>query len=308
MEKKISIIIPVYNEASNIQPMLDALERFVPVNYRVELIYVDDGSTDNTLEMVRHIFFRNQQVHYISFSRNFGHQNALKAGMDKATGDCVITLDGDLQHPPELIPVMLSKWEEGYDVVYTRRREDKRLPFSKRYTSKRFYGIMQYMSGLNIEPGIADYRLIDRQVVDILVQFREPDPFLRGIIKWMGFKQYAIDYNAHERLSGVTKYSTKKMLKFALQGITSFSVRPLYLSIILGSISTILSLIYIPYVIWHACMGYAVPGWASTIITIMFFGGLQMLLLGIIGIYIGKIFIQTKRRPEYIIRTTNMEK
>ena len=306
-QSKISIVIPVYNESSNIRPLLDALDGNLPSAYEFEILFVDDGSVDDTLEVLQQATFREKKIGYLSFSRNFGHQNALRAGLDIAVGDCVITMDGDLQHPPELIPSLLEKWEQGFDVVYTRRMDNIKQGVFKRYTSNWFYKLMRFLSGLQMEQGVADFRLLNRQVIDTLGAFHEQDLFLRGIIKWLGFKQYAIDYTPNIRFSGETKYNSKKMVRLAVQGITSFSVRPLYVSVVLGFIFFILSLAYIPYVIWCVISGHAVDGWASTIITIMFFGGLQMLMLGIIGIYIGKIFTQSKQRPSYIIKETNYE-
>jgi len=305
--KKFSIVVPVYNESSNIRPLLVALDDCLPLEYEIELIFVDDGSDDDTLEILRQVSFRGTTVGYLSFSRNFGHQNALKAGLDMTSGDCVISMDGDLQHPPELIPALLEKWEQGYDVVYTRRKDHRKQGLFKRHTSGWFYGLMRRLSGLQMEEGMADFRLLSRQVVDTLGGFREQDLFLRGIIKWLGFRQYAIDYTPNNRFSGKTKYSRKKMMKFAMQGFTSFSVKPLYVSIVLGIVFSVMSLTYIPYVVWCVLSGKAVAGWASIIIAIMFFGGLQMLLLGIIGIYIGKIFVQSKQRPAYILKETNLK-
>ena len=305
-QKKVSIVIPVFNESGNIHPLLDALDKCFPEKYEFEVIFVDDGCVDNTLEILRQATFRGNPVAYISFSRNFGHQNALRAGLDAMKGDCVITMNGDLQHPPELIPILLEKWEQGYDIVYTRRKEDRKQRRMKRYSSDLFYCIMRLLTGLQMEHGVADFRLLSRQVSDTLGTFHEQDLFLRGMVKWLGFSQYAVDYIPQGRFSGKTKYNYKKMTKFAVQGLTSFSVRPLYLSIILGIFFSALSLAYIPYVIWCVFSGHAVAGWASIIITIMFFGGLQMLMLGIIGIYTGKIFIQSKQRPAYIIKETNI--
>jgi len=305
--KIVSIVVPVFNESTNIIPLLTSMESHVPMGYDYEVIFVDDGSIDDTLNVLKHATFREWAVSYLSFSRNFGHQNALKAGLETATGDCIITMDGDLQHPPEIIPSMIEKWEQGFDVIYTRRSENKQQGLFKRLTSKRFYQLMRFISGLNMEEGIADFRLVNRRVADTLCGFSEHDLFLRGVIKWLGFSQYAIDYAPASRFSGKTKYSGKKMAKLALQGITSFSVKPLYMSIILGIFFFVLSLTYIPYVVWCVITGQAVPGWASIIITIMFFGGLQMLMLGIIGIYIGKIFISLKNRPGYIIKETNIK-
>jgi len=307
-QKKASIVIPVFNEASNIRPLLVELDSHLDEGkYEYEVIFVDDGSADGTLDILQKAIFRGKSVGYISFSRNFGHQNALKAGLDMSTGDCVITMDGDLQHPPELIPVLLEKWEDGYDVVYTRRKDCRNKNRLKRLTSNWFYGLMRLLTGLDMEQGMADFRLLSRQVSDSLGVLHEQDLFLRGMIKWMGFNQYAIDYTPKNRFSGKTKYNNKKMMKFAIQGITAFTVKPLYVSIILGVIFSVLSLAYIPYVVWCVFSGHAVAGWASIIITIMFFGGLQMLLLGIIGIYIGKIFLQSKQRPAYIVKKTNLK-
>ena len=305
--KNVSIVIPVYNEVSNLYPLLEVLDRSLCAgNYVFELIFVDDGSTDAVLDVLKQLSFRGNPVRYIALSRNFGYQNALKAGLDRASGDCVITMDGDLQHPPALIPALIEKWEQGYDIVYTRRKDNKKQGLIKRYKANVFYGLMRNLSGLPLERGVTDFRLISRQVCDTLGVFHEQDFFLRGMIKWLGFSQYAIDYTPEVRFSERTKYSGKKMTEFALSGITSFSVKPLNWAIILGFIFLFVSLSYIPYVLWCVFTGHAVAGWASIIITIMFFGGLQMLLLGIIGIYIGKIFIQSKQRPTYIIRETNI--
>jgi dolichol-phosphate mannosyltransferase len=306
MKKFVSIVIPVYNEAGNLAPMMERLEKALGDDYLYEIIFVDDGSADDTLEKLK--INSKENVFYISFSRNFGHQNALKAGLDYSKGDCVISLDGDLQHPPELIPEMIALWKKGYDIVYTRRREDKRLSIIKRLTSKHFGLFMKRMSGLPVEQGIADFRLLDRKVVDVLSNFRETELFLRGAIYWLGFRKYALDYTPEERFSGKTKYSGLKMIQLALQGITSFSVKPLYASVFVGIVFVFIAMVYFVYVLWCVSVGQAVQGWASIIVTIMFFGGLNLLVLGIIGIYIGKIFMQTKQRPSYIVRETNIIK
>jgi len=305
MKKNVSLVIPVFNESGNLMPVMNKLHELFSDDYHYEVIFVDDGSTDDTMEQLRRLSAQDKQVFYISFSRNFGHQNALKAGLDKATGDCVITLDGDLQHPPSLIPKMLAIWEQDFDIVYTRRRDDKRLSLIKRYTSVWYGKMLKFLSGMPIERGVADFRLLDRKVVNVLLNFHEPDIFLRGAIYWIGFRKQAIDYSPEPRFSGQTKYSPAKMLQLALKGITSFSVRPLYVSIFLGSLFMFVSLLYLIYVIWCVAVGQAVTGWASTIISILFIGGINLFMLGIIGIYISKIFIQTKYRPAYIIRETN---
>lgn len=307
MSKLVSVVIPAFNEAENLVVIIDRLESvFNNTSYDVEFILVDDGSKDKTLAILKTMAKVKANLFYIEFSRNFGHQLALKAGLDKANGNCVISLDADLQHPPELITDMLAKWEEGYDVVYTRRQEDKTLPYRKRKTSVWFYNLLNVLSSIDIEQGTADFRLMDRKVVDVFRDFEENEPFVRGLVKWMGFQQIAIDYLPSKRFAGSSKYNLKKMMRFALHGVTSFSVKPLYTAVYLGFIFSILSILYIPYVLYAFYNDIEVDGWASTIMTIVFFGGLQLIILGIIGIYIGKMFMQTKNRPNYIIKSTNL--
>ena len=308
MNKLVSIIIPAFNEAENIPVICsEIISIFKGLTYNYEIILVADGCTDNTLDVINELVTSNKHILYIEFSRNFGHQLALKAGLDHTSGDCAISLDCDMQHPPELIPSLLTKWEEGYEVVYTIRKEDKNLPLLKRITSKLFYKTLNSLSNVELETGSADFRLIDKKVVIVIRNFLETEPFLRGLFKWIGFRQYAIEYEPTPRFSGKSKYNVKKMAGFALQGVTSFSVKPLYGAIYLGFTFSLLSIIYIPYVLHAIYTGKQVSGWASTIMTIVFFGGLQLIILGIIGIYIGKMFIQSKHRPNYIIRSTNIK-
>lgn len=305
--KLISIVIPAYNESENIPKIAAAIEnQFKSLPYKYEIIMVADGCTDSTLEKIHELILINKNIFYIEFSRNFGHQNALKAGLDHANGDCVISLDCDLQHPPEIIPEMLAKWESGYEVVYTIRKEDKKLPISKRFSSKLFYQMINKLSDVEIESGSADFRLLDKKVIRIMKNFHENEPFLRGLIKWIGFKQFSMEYSPNQRTLGKSKYNLKRMISFALQGVTSFSVRPLYGAIYLGFTFTMLSVLYLPYVLHAFHSGKEVSGWASIIMTIVFFGGLQLTILGIIGIYVGKMFMQVKDRPNYIIRSTNL--
>jgi glycosyltransferase involved in cell wall biosynthesis len=307
MKKLVSVVIPAFNEAENITVIIERLECvFSKTDYNAEYILVDDGSKDKTMPMLKNMAKVKATLFYIEFSRNFGHQLALKAGLDRATGDCVISLDADLQHPPELITEMLEKWEEGYDVVYTRRIEDKALSFKKRKTSTYFYKLLNALSSIDLEEGTADFRLMDRKVIDVFRDFEENDPFIRGLVKWMGFQQIAIDYIPSQRFSGASKYNLKKMMRFALHGVTSFSIKPLYTAVYLGFVFSFLSILYLPYVLFSFYEGMEVSGWASLIMTIVFFGGLQLIILGIIGIYIGKMFMQTKNRPNYIIKSTNL--
>jgi polyisoprenyl-phosphate glycosyltransferase len=310
MSKHINIVVPVYNEEENIGLLIAAVRDVLQplsVTYSFDIIVVNDGSADKTLEVIKAFSVADPRVKFISFSRNFGHQNALKAGIDRSEGDCVISLDGDLQHPPELIPTMLQKWEEGFDVVYTLREEDdSSLAFVKRKTSTGFYRVMNRLADLEMEKGTADFRLLDKKVVNVLKDLTEYELFFRGLVKWMGFRQFGIRYKANERKSGRSKYTLKKMMRFAVQGITSFSIKPLYIAAYLGLIFSVASLIYIPYALISYWLGYAISGWTSVIVTIAFFGGLQLSILGIIGLYIGKIFMQGKHRPLYIVQETNL--
>ena len=308
MNKKIAIVIPTYNEEGNIDIMVASLHKVMrKLPYQYCFIFVDDGSNDNSLQNLKEIAKNDAAVLYIELSRNFGHQNALKAGVDQANADAVVTMDGDMQHPPELIPTLIQKWEEGFDVVYTRRAEDKNLSFFKKKTSSGFYKLMNYLSEVNFEAGTADFRLMDKKVVEVFSDFSENELFIRGLINWLGFKQFAIDYVPAERFSGKSKYTVKKMTKFALQGITSFSTRPLHIAIFLGFGLTIFAfLFYIIYVVYSIYFGHVISGWTSVIATIVFFGGLNLIVLGIIGMYIGKLFMQSKQRPNYLIRSTNI--
>lgn len=307
MNKLVSIVIPAYNEAENIPVIIKEINLvFTSLNYRHEIIFVDDGSSDNSLEVIKKEANNNPGIYFLEFSRNFGHQLAVKAGMDAALGDCVISMDADLQHPPEVLVEMLQKWEEGYEIVYTVREEDKNLPKRKRHTSNLFYKSLNSLSDIELEPGSADFRLLDQKVVSVFRNFYESEPFLRGLVKWLGFRQYALRYEPSKRHAGESKYTHKKMFRLALHGITSFSVKPLYMAIYLGFAFSMLSILYIPYVVYALYTQTEVPGWASVLMSVVFFGGIQLTILGIIGIYIGKMFMQSKNRPNYIIRSSNM--
>ncbi len=306
--KLVSVVIPAFNESENIVRICSEIgEVFSKLNYSYEIILVADGCTDNTMETIKTLISINNNIFFIEFSRNFGHQLALKAGLDYAKGNCVISMDCDLQHPPGLIPELLAKWEEGFEVVYTIRLEHKKLPLGKQLSSRLFYKTLNSLSNVELETGSADFRLLDSKVVSVIRNFHENEPFLRGLFKWIGFKQTSIVFMPNARHSGKSKYSIQKMIKFALQGVTSFSIKPLYAAIYLGFTFSILSILYLPYVVYAFHTGKEVSGWASTIMTIVFFGGLQLTILGIIGIYIGKMFMQVKNRPNYIIRSSNIK-
>jgi glycosyltransferase involved in cell wall biosynthesis len=304
--KKISVVIPVYNESANIFLLYDELKSVLSkLSYQNEIIFIDDGSTDDSLQLIKELSEKNSEVFYVELSRNFGHQYALKAGLDLSQGDCVITMDCDLQHPPEVVRHLIEKWEEGYDVVYTRRLDDKNLPAVKRNSSKFFYRLLNQISDVKLENGTADFRLLNRNVLDAFLKLNEAELFIRGLIKWAGFRQAAIDYRPRERYAGETKYNFKKMLSFAFSGITSFSVKPLQLIAYLGMVLFLISMILVPYALVSYFMGRAVSGWNSLMISVIFFGSLQLLMIGIIGLYLSKLVIQSKQRPLYFIRQTN---
>ncbi|HEX7692085.1 MAG TPA: glycosyltransferase [Sediminibacterium sp.] len=307
MKKRIALVVPVSNEEANIALLADSVKQvFEGLPYIYTLTFVDDGSTDQTLDEIKRYASVHPGIFYISLARNFGHQNALKAGLDMADADCVVMMDGDMQHPPELIPEMIALWEAGNDVVYTLRKDHNEMPLMKRKTSRMFYQLINNLSDIELEPGTADFRLMDRKAVEAFRVFRETDLFMRGLVKWMGFRQAGIEYDPGTRTHGKSKYTVKKMMRFALQGITSFSTRPLYIAVYLGFIFSLLSLLYIPYIMYSFYFGKVINGWASVIATIAFFGGLQLMILGIIGMYLGKLFMQSKQRPHYIIKESNL--
>lgn len=311
MKKNITIVIPSYNEESNIEKLLESLnEVIVSLNYNFKILFVDDGSRDGTILKLKNLAREQNNLFYIELSRNFGHQNALKAGIDyaKLNSDAVISMDGDLQHPPALIPELIARWEEGYDVVYTVRAETESLSYFKNKTSKWFYSLMNKLSEIKFEPGTADFRLIDKRVAEVFSDFTENELFIRGIINWVGFSQYAVDYMPQDRYSGKSKYTLSNMIRFAIQGITSFSTRPLYFAVFLGLGLSIFSIIFFSiYVGYSLYFGHPISGWASVITAIVFFGCLNLIVLGIIGIYIGKLFMQSKGRPNYLIKNTNYQ-
>ncbi len=307
---RITIIIPVYNEAGNINILVEKLKYIFKLHPEInyEIIFVDDGSTDQGLLILMELSLKNPNLFYISLSRNFGKDNALMAGIKYSTSDAVITMDADLQHPIELIPEFINSWQQGYDVVYAYRKDKNRhASFFTRIRSKLFYKVVNAMSDVQLENGISDFKLLDKKVVHIINTLPENEPFLRGIIKWVGFKQKRVEYLPNERFSGSTKYGFTNLLKLATHGLTSFSTKPLSFAIYLGFFFSALSLLYVPYVLlsfyFHWDRG---PGWASVIVTIAFFGGLQLMIMGIIGLYLGKTFIQGKGRPKYIIQSSNL--
>jgi dolichol-phosphate mannosyltransferase len=305
---ELSIIIPCYNEEGNVHVIYEKLTFIIKsigvLSY--EIIFINDGSKDNSLLNIKAVSEIDTSVKFIHFSRNFGHQNALRAGLDHASGNAVISMDADMQHPPELIPTLFELWKAGNKVVYTKRKDTTDLSFFKRLSSKLFYRLVNYLSETKLEEGTADFRLLDRSVVEALKKFKENNLFYRGIIPGLGFKQVGVEYVPNERFSGKTKYTFSKMVRFALTGITSSSAKPLYFSIYLGSFLALCSFLYGIYAIYVSLFtSEAIAGWTSTIASILFIGGIQLIMLGIVGIYLGKLFSESKNRPHYIIEEKN---
>lgn len=302
----IDIVIPVYNEEQNI-PVL--CEKLLGLNIPLhKIILVNDGSSDNSLNICKELHAKNSVIEYISFSRNFGHQAALKAGYDFADADCVITMDGDMQHPVEMIEILIAKWFEGYDVVNTIRSDKEEKKLFKKYSSLYYYKLLSLVTSVDIKQGTADFRLLDKKVVDICKKLGENPIFWRGIIPWLGFKQAYIPYTPQKRLYGTSKYTLKKMINLAWSGISSFSLLPLRIATFLGLIQISLSICYILYVLFMYVVSDVEPGWSSMMIVLLLTSGFQMCFLGMLGEYVGKIFMSDKKRPQYIVELSSIDK
>lgn len=304
MPHKITIVLPLYNEEQNVLQVYTAIKKTFAAlpQYHYDILMADDGSTDNTLAEIKKLYRQDPNVQYISLSRNFGKDNALMAGLQFAAGDAVITMDADLQHPAKMIPILLHWWVQGFEVVYTYREQKNRYagPVSQ-LTSTLFYKTINRLSDVNFENGISDFRLMDAKVVTALLGLNESKPFLRGLLKWTGFKQKGIPYTPLARQSGHSKYNYRKLFGLAVESITSFSTRPLVFAIYAGFFFSAAAVFYIPYVIYSLYTHIAISGWASIIVSIGFFCGLQLMILGIIGLYLGKVFMEVKERPRFII-------
>ncbi|MCX6069566.1 MAG: glycosyltransferase family 2 protein [Chloroflexi bacterium] len=304
-----SIIAPIFNEIENL-PELYRRVTAVMTSMRVdwELLLVDDGSTDGSTEAIRSLARTDAHVWPIIFARNFGHQIAVTAGLDYCRGQAAVIIDADLQDPPELIPDLVAKWREGYEVVYAVRAEREGETWFKRVTASAFYRIIYRITDVKIPLDVGDFRLLDRQVIDTLKCMRERHRFLRGMAAWVGFRQTGVEYKRVARKAGVTKYPFRKMLRLALNAVTGFSYFPLQLATYLGFISAGLSVLAIPVVIITRLIGHqAFFGQASTLIAVLFLGGVQLISLGILGEYIGRLYDEAKGRPLYVARETPSE-
>ena len=303
---RFSIVAPAFNEEEvlpefyrRVREVMDALGE------PWELILINDGSRDNTLAVMRELHAKDPRVKIVSFSRNFGHQLAITAGLDYASGDAVIIIDADLQDPPEVIPELIAKWREGYDVVYAVRKERKGESWFKEWTAKLFYRLIYRITDVDIPKDTGDFRLMDRKVVEALRTMRERNRFMRGLSVWVGFKQAGVYYVREPRFAGETKYPFRKMLKFALDAITSFSYVPLQLATYTGFAIAGLSLVAVLIAVYlRLTTGRALLGQATTLVAVLFLGGIQLIFLGIIGEYLGRIYDEVKARPLYIVAET----
>ncbi|MCF8459970.1 MAG: glycosyltransferase family 2 protein [Flavobacteriales bacterium] len=304
----VSVVIPIYNEEKNIPTLYGRLSTvFAGLNLSsFEFVFVNDGSVDGSIELLKQLSNEHKHVAFVDLSRNFGHQIAVTAGLDHCKGERIIIIDADLQDPPELIADLLSKMNVGYDVVYAKRKARKGEGFMKRQTAKWFYRILDKITSVKIPVDTGDFRVISRRVLTVLQQMPEKEKFLRGQIAWMGFNQTFVEYDRDERNAGDTGYTWRKMIRFALDGITSFSNFPLKMASILGFAVSGISFILMLYALYSRfILKVYEPGWTSLMLSVLFIGGIQLICVGIIGEYIGRISNNVKQRPLYLVKETN---
>jgi polyisoprenyl-phosphate glycosyltransferase len=299
-----SIVVPVYNEEEVIHETYRRLKNvMISTGEPYELLFVNDGSRDRTADILKEYSERDPSVILLDFSRNFGHQIAITAGMDYSRGKAVVVIDADLQDPPELILEMIEKWKQGYDVVYAKRSKRKGETFFKKQTAKLFYRFLHSMTDIDIPLDTGDFRLLDRKVCDQMKNLQEKNRFVRGLVSWVGFKQIAVEYERDERLAGESKYPLKKMLKLSMDGITSFSYKPLKLASFAGVTISGIGFIYLFVVLYLKIFTHStISGWSSLIVIQLFFNGIILFMLGMMGEYVGRIYDESKHRPLYIVR------
>lgn len=303
--KKVSVVIPMYYEEEVANECYQRMKKVLTSlsNYHYEIVFINDGSKDKTLEILEEIAKEDPNVKVLSFSRNFGHQCAVTAGISYVTGDAIVIIDADLQDPPELIPDMLALWEQGYEVIYGKRKIREGESRFKLFTAKMFYQTLNALSDVDIPKDTGDFRLVDKKVIDVVNSLPEHNKFLRGLFSWVGFKQTPFEYERKERFAGKTKYPLKKMLKLASDGIISFSTKPLKMVGGLGILSVIASFIILAYSLLSYLFkwNYLTPGWTSLMITFTFLAGIILISLWMMGEYIARIYDEVKQRPQYII-------
>lgn len=308
--KKVSILIPFYNEQEVLPSLFERLQSLIDSNdnYQWEVMLINDGSTDNSLCLVKQMRLRDKRFRYIDLSRNFGKETAMLAGFDNVTGDCMVIMDADLQHPPEVIPQMLKLWEEGYDDIYGKRNNRGKEPWLRRKLSLLYYKLLQKTTNVSILQNVGDFRLLDRICIDALCSMRESQRYTKGMFQWIGFKKKEFTFDQDDRVAGNTKWSYIKLLNLAIEGITSYTTSPLKIATVMGLIVSLCAFIYMLFVLIKALVvGDPVAGYPTIMVVMLFLGGVQLLSLGIIGEYIGRIFNETKNRPAYFVREIDGE-
>lgn len=307
-KKLVTILIPTYNEQEVLPMLYDRLVKLMDnlPQYNFELLFVNDGSKDKTLDLIKEMRKNDSRVCYVNLSRNYGKETAMIAGFDYINGDCMINIDADLQDPPELIPEMLKYWEEGYDDVYARRKSRKGESFLKKLTSWGYYRVLQSMTNITIQKDTGDFRLLDRRCVEAIRQMRESQRYTKGLYSWIGYKKKEILYDRDARAAGKTKWNYRKLVNLSIDGITSFTTAPLRWAALIGILVSILGFIYMMIIIIKTLIcGVDVPGYASMMVVILFLGGLQLIFLGVIGEYLGRAFYESKGRPLYFVDSYN---
>jgi dolichol-phosphate mannosyltransferase len=303
---RLSVVVPAFNEERCVGPLVERLVPVLRAHGTFEIVFVDDGSSDGTLGAIKEQRALHPEVGYLSFSRNFGHQAAIRAGLAQARGEGVISMDADLQHPPELIHELVARWEQGAEVVYTVREDGDEVGGFKRTTSRLFYRALNALSGTSVEPGAADFRLISRPVLEVVNRLEENPLFLRAMLAWLGFRQVGLAYRPAPRLHGASKYTVRRMVRLALEGITSFSVKPLNLALGASAGVALVALAYSAYAVYmRVFTEQTVPGWASVLAAVLWLGAIQLLVLGFLGEYLGRLFVESKRRPPFVIRESS---
>ncbi len=308
--KSVTILIPCYNEEKSLPFLHEALQKLMEENsnYQWQILFVDDGSKDKTLPVLKELAAGDSRYAYVSLSRNFGKENAMLAGFDFAQGDCMIIMDADLQHPPQLIPEMLKYWEEGYQDVYARRKDRDTDSWLRKKLSNWYYQLLQKTTRVDVLQNVGDFRLLDRKCIDALKQLRESERYTKGMYCWIGFKKKEILFEPAERVAGESTFSYGKLISLAMEGFTSFTTAPLKISTVIGVVVSVLSFILMFIFLFKALFfGDPVQGFPTLITVILFLGGVQLLSLGIIGEYLGRIFIETKNRPVYLVKETNLK-
>jgi len=308
--KKVSLLIPCYNEEQSLPLLYEHLKRLMDgsAQYEWEVLFVNDGSADNTLQVIKQLRAADKRISYVDLSRNFGKEKAMLAGFDYVTGDCTIILDADLQDPPELIPQMLAAWEEGYEDVYAKRTSRGKESFLRKHLSLLYYRLLQKTTRVNVLQNVGDFRLLDKRCIQVLRKLRESERYTKGMFCWIGFRKKEITFERQDRAEGQSSFNFLSLFNLAIEGITSFTTAPLRLSTILGFIVSIFAFLYMCYFLIKTLLfNDPVQGFPTLIVVILFLGGVQLVSLGIIGEYLGRIFYETKNRPTYVAREYNDE-